>query len=340
MWYTECGPMGDVVLSSRVRLARNIKEIPFSSRMTEQQREQVVQSCKSAVLDGNSVLKDNMKFFDLDNMESSDKQALAECHILSPQMADGKQNHRGLLLSDDQKTSILINEEDHIRIQCMAAGFDLDGCLKQAGRVDDILEEALSFGFDERFGYLTCCPTNVGTGLRASVMVHLPALVMNNGMERIISSLSRLGMTVRGIYGEGSKALGNIFQISNQVTLGVTEDETVQKLTQLVQEVVDAERELRKKLFEANKIALRDRIMRSYGILTNAVSLSSEETMRMLSDIRLGVNLEIVTALNAEQVNEIMYRILPANIAKHYNLQSAADRDLKRSEIIKEYVKE
>ena len=340
MWYTECGPMGDVVLSSRVRLARNIKEIPFSSRMTEQQREQVVQSCKSAVLDGNSVLKDSMKFFDLDNMESSDKQALAECHILSPQMADGKQNHRGLLLSDDQKTSILINEEDHIRIQCMAAGFDLDGCLKQAGRVDDILEEALSFGFDERFGYLTCCPTNVGTGLRASVMVHLPALVMNNGMERIISSLSRLGMTVRGIYGEGSKALGNIFQISNQVTLGVTEDETVQKLTQLVQEVVDAERELRKKLFEANKIALQDRIMRSYGILTNAVSLSSEETMRMLSDIRLGVNLEIIATLNAEQVNEIMYRILPANIAKHYNLQSAADRDLKRSEIIKEYVKE
>nr|QGT51156.1 protein-arginine kinase [uncultured Firmicutes bacterium] len=339
MWYTECGPMGDVVLSSRVRLARNIKEIPFSSRMTEEQRAQVVQSCKAAVVDGNSALKDSMKFFDLDNMETSDKQALAECHILSPQMADGKQKHRGLLLSDDQKTSILINEEDHVRIQCMAAGFDLENCLKQAERVDDILEEELTFGFDERFGYLTCCPTNVGTGLRASVMVHLPALVMNNGMERIISSLSRLGMTVRGIYGEGSKALGNIFQISNQVTLGVTEEETVQKLTRLVQEVVDTERELRKKLFDANKIALQDRIMRSYGVLTNAVSLSSEETMRMLSDVRLGVNLEIISTLTAEQVNDMMYRILPANIVKHYNLQSAADRDLKRAEIIKEIVK-
>ena len=282
MWYTECGPMGDVVLSSRVRLARNMKEIPFSSRMTEEQRGQVAERCKAAVLDGNSAMKDSMKFFDLDHMEAGDKQALAECHILSPQMTDGKQ-HRGLILSDDQKTSILINEEDHVRIQCMGAGFDLENCLKQAERVDDILEEALTFGFDERFGYLTCCPTNVGTGLRASVMVHLPALVMNNGMERIISSLSRLGMTVRGIYGEGSKALGNIFQISNQVTLGVTEEETVQKLTRLVQEVVDTERELRKKLYENNKIALQDRVMRSYGILTNAVSLSSEETMRMAS---------------------------------------------------------
>lgn len=339
MWYTECGPMGDVVLSSRVRLARNIREIPFSSRMTEQQREQAVNQCKAAVMEGNSALKDSMKFFDLDSMEPSDKQALTECHILSPQMADGKQKHKGLILSDDQKTSILINEEDHVRIQCMTAGFDLESCLKQAERVDDIMEETLTFGFDERFGYLTCCPTNVGTGLRASVMVHLPALVMNNGMERIISSLSRLGMTVRGIYGEGSKALGNIFQISNQVTLGVTEEETVQKLTRLVQEVVDTERELRKKLYESNKIALQDRVMRSYGVLTNAVSLSSEETMRMLSDVRLGVNLEIISSLTAEQVNEMMYRILPANIIKHYNLTSAADRDLKRAEIIKEYVK-
>lgn len=338
MWYTECGPMGDVVLSSRVRLARNMKEIPFSSRMTEEQRGQVAERCKAAVLDGNSALKDSMKFFDLDHMEAWDKQALAECHILSPQMTDGKQ-HRGLILSDDQKTSILINEEDHVRIQCMGAGFDLENCLKQAERVDDILEEALTFGFDERFGYLTCCPTNVGTGLRASVMVHLPALVMNNGMERIISSLSRLGMTVRGIYGEGSKALGNIFQISNQVTLGVTEEETVQKLTRLVQEVVDTERELCKKLYENNKIALQDRVMRSYGILTNAVSLSSEETMRMLSDVRLGVNLKVISTLTAEQVNEMTYRILPANIVKHYNLLSAADRDLKRAEIIKEYTK-
>ena len=302
--------------------------------MTDEQRAEVVSRIrKAAEQDG----KEDLKFFDLDNMETCDKQALAECHILSPQMADGKK-HRGLLLSGDQKTSILINEEDHLRIQCMEPGFALDECLKRADELDDRLEATLDFGFDEMFGYLTCCPTNVGTGMRASVMLHLPALVMNGGMERIVSSLSRLGMTVRGIYGEGSKALGNIFQISNQVTLGVSEEETVQKLKQLVNEVVEAEREARAGIYSKNKIGLEDRICRSYGILTNAKMLNSEETMRMLSDVRWGVQLGIVPNLTAEDVNKIMYQILPANITKHYNLQSAADRDWKRAEIIRGYV--
>ena len=218
----------------------------------------------------------------------------------------------------------------------MEPGFEIDKCFDTANKIDDHIEESLDYAFDKDFGYLTCCPTNAGTGLRASVMVHLPGYVLTGKFNELAASLSQLGLTVRGIFGEGSKGLGNIFQISNQLTLGVLEEDITERLNQIVSEVVSNERELRRLLYKNDKYKLEDRIMRSYGILKNAVIMSSDEAMKRLSDIRLGVSLEIIKDIKYETLNEITYSILPANIIKNYNTANEFSRDLKRGEIIKE----
>lgn len=335
MWYTEYGTDGDVVLSSRVRLARNVKGVPFPRRANEEQQETVLSLCKEAVLESSSVLKNTVKFIDLSKMEDYEKQAIAERHLISPQMMENDIK-RGLLLSDDNKVSILLNEEDHIRIQVMEAGFDLDSCFEQANRIDDLMEETVDYAFDEQIGYLTCCPTNAGTGMRASVMVHLPALTMSRTINQVIDSLSQLGITVRGIFGEGSKATGHIYQISNQLTLGAAEEDILDKFKQIVTEVIDKEREMRRRLYAADQYRLEDRLMRSLGVLRHAVILSSGEAMRCLSDVRLGVDLGVISDVKPQTLNAITYEILPANIMKEYNLSDPTERDLKRAEIVKE----
>ena len=326
MWYTEVGKDGDVVLSSRVRLARNIKDIPFGNRMTEAHQDEVISRCKNALSD--------MKFISLEEMSDVEKTSLAERHLISLDMIENNRK-KGLLHNDECTVSVMLGEEDHIRIQAMKSGFCLDWCLDEANKVDDRLEESVEYGFSEKFGYLTCCPTNVGTGMRASVMLQLPALVMSGRMEGITSSLLKLGMTVRGIYGEGSKAIGDIFQISNQVTLGQTEEEIIQKLKQIVAEVVQKERETAKSLYEKNKYVLEDKVMRSYGMLKNAVILSSKEAMSALSDIRLGINLGIIKDISEERIISIIYAIQPASLIKENNIVSVSDRDIKRAEVVK-----
>lgn len=335
MWYTEFGTDGDVVLSSRVRLARNIKGIPFPRRANAKQQEEVLNRCKEAVLSKSGALAESVKFIDLSAMEDYEKQAIAERHLISPQMMENDIK-RGLLLSDDNKISILLNEEDHIRIQVMEAGFDLDSCFAQANRIDDLMEESIDYAFDEQIGYLTCCPTNAGTGMRASVMVHLPALTMSGTINRIIDSLTQLGVTVRGIFGEGSKATGHIYQISNQLTLGASEEDILDKFKQIVAEVIEKERTMRQRLYESDKYRLEDRLMRSLGTLRHAVILTSGEAMRCLSDVRFGVDLGLISDVKQETLNAVTYEVLPANIVKEYNLTDPTERDLKRAEIMKE----
>ncbi len=330
MWYTECGKDGDVVLSSRVRLARNIKGVPFPARADAEQQEQVLSQCKEALLG-----KEKMKFIDLSVMEAYEKQAIAERHLISPQMMDNNVK-RGILLSDDNKLSILLNEEDHLRIQVMEAGFDLDQCFVEANRVDDLVEASVTYAFDHKIGYLTCCPTNAGTGMRASVMVHLPALTMSGTVNQIIDSLAQLGMTVRGIFGEGSKAIGNLYQISNQLTLGAAEEDILEKFKQIIAEVIEKEREMRSRLLRTQKYKLEDRLMRSCGILRYAMILSSDEAMKRLSDVRMGVELGLIKDIAMETINGLIYEILPANIMQRYNLADPTERDLKRAEIVKE----
>ena len=283
MWYNEFGKDGDVVLSSRVRLARNLDGVPFPLAANEKQQEEVLDKCRGALLDkGDNTLEElDLKFIDLSKMEDYEKQAIAECHLISPQMINNDKR-RGLILSGDSRVSIMINEEDHLRIQCMEPGSEIEKCFDTANKIDDHIEESLDYAFDKDFGYLTCCPTNAGTGLRASVMVHLPGYVLTGKFNELAASLSQLGLTVRGIFGEGSKGLGNIFQISNQLTLGVLEEDITERLNQIVSEVVSNERELRRLLYKNDKYKLEDRIMRSYGILKNAVIMSSDEAMKRL----------------------------------------------------------
>jgi protein arginine kinase len=339
MWYREYGTDGDVVLSSRVRLARNIQGIPFPRRTNEEQQEQVLSLCKDAMLKSENDWSKSISYIDLSLMEDYEKQAIAEKHIISPQMMENNRK-RGILLSGDNKISILLNEEDHIRIQVMEAGFELEQCFQEANRVDDWMEQTVDYAFDEQIGYLTCCPTNAGTGMRASVMVHLPALTMSGTINRVIDSLNQLGVTVRGIFGEGSKATGHIYQISNQLTLGAAEEDIIEKFKQIITEVIAKEREMRQRLYQTDKFRLEDRLMRSYGILRHAVILTSGEAMKCLSDVRLAVDLGLITDLKPEILNAVTYEILPANIMKEYNLANPADRDLKRAEIVRERMSE
>lgn len=331
MWYTECGKDSDVVLSSRVRLARNIKGIPFPERETAEQQEKVIELCRNAA-ENSSI---GLDYIDIGAMKDYERQAIAECHLISPQMMD-TDIKRAVLLSKDSSVSILVNEEDHLRIQCMAAGFDIETCFAQANRIDDAIEEKADYAFDSQFGYLTCCPTNMGTGMRASVMVHLPALTASGSINSIIDSLGQLGMTVRGIFGEGSKATGNIYQISNQLTLGETEENILERFEQIITEVIDKERSLRSRIYEADKYRIEDKLLRSFGVLINAVILSSSEAMSRLSDVRFAVELGIIKGVTPEQLNTATYAILPANIVKAYNITSASERDIKRAQLIKE----
>ncbi len=326
MWYTKFGNMGDVVLSSRVRLARNIEKIPFGKKMTAENRNQVIEMCKSALSD--------LKFIDLENMDKIERLALSECHLISPEIASSD-DKCGILTNEPCDLCIMLCEEDHIRIQAMCEGFDLNKCIKTANSIDDRLDAALPIAFDGRFGYLTCCPTNTGTGLRASVMVHLPALTENGSIEALVRNLSKLGFTVRGIYGEGSQALGNIYQISNQVTMGISEAETIERLNQAVGEIIQKERLAGQQIFSSGRYRLEDRIMRARGLLENSRIMTSNEAMNLLSDVRWGINLGIIKDIDLETLSEAMYKTLPANIAKTCNTTNSIERDLKRSEVLR-----
>ena len=329
MWYTKFGNMGDVVLSSRVRLARNIEKTPYGSKMTEENRSQVIEMCKSALPD--------MKFIDLSNMSQLERLALSECHLISPEIA-ASSDKCGILTIEPCNLCIMLCEEDHIRIQAMCEGLDLERCLNEAYKIDDKLDSTLPIAFDAKFGYLTCCPTNTGTGLRASVMVHLPALTESGNIDALVRSLTKHGITVRGIYGEGSAALGNIYQISNQITMGISEEETIEKLNQVINEIIQKEREVGQQLYAANRYRLEDRIMRGKGILENSRFMTSKEAMNLLSDVRWGINLGIIQDINLETLADAMYKTLPANIAKTYNLTNADERDLKRSEVLRKTI--
>ena len=330
MWYTKFGNAGDVVLSSRVRLARNLADLPFGAKMTKSQRDELLDRAKKALPD--------LKYIEVSALSDSEKTALCECHLISPDMAANKERC-AVLVNNDCTVAVMVGEEDHFRIQAMKEGFSLKECLNEANRTDDELEEKENIGFSERFGYLTCCPTNVGTGMRASVMVHLPALTECGKINAVISSLAKLGITVRGIYGEGSRALGNIYQISNQVTLGVSEEETIDKMTQVVTELIEQERSLGRKLYESRKLQFEDRVCRALGTLNYSRILTSNEAMNLVSDVRWGVNLGIIKNISLETLSELLYNTMPANMVKNYNLTDPTERDMKRSELFREGLK-
>lgn len=326
----------DIVMSTRIRLARNLNGYRFPASFSENEALQIDQAITAVLIDEDNALNKKFTSISMANLSELDRQLLVEKHLISPNLAKST-SHGSVLLSDDEGISVMVNEEDHIRIQCLFNGLQLQEAYAQADAIDRLLEKDLPYAFDEQFGYLTSCPTNTGTGLRASVMMHLPALTMTNQMAKIIQAIMRVGMVVRGIYGEGSEALGNVYQISNQTTLGKSEEEIRNDLQSIVEQIIQKEREAREMLLQNKQPALADKLFRSLGVLSFARIISSEEAARCLSDVRLGIDLGIITTVDVSILHECMIFIQPAFIQKYArNALQPNERDVFRAKLIRE----
>ncbi|WP_128896465.1 protein arginine kinase [Longirhabdus pacifica] len=338
-WMRGGGTDADIVISSRIRLARNIGQYPFPMLATDQQANNVLEEVSKVLQQRDLNDIQNFEILKLNDMDKLEKRVLVEKHLISPNLANDARNG-GVLLSENEAISIMINEEDHLRIQCLSPGLQLDQSFQLASEIDDVFEQQLDYAFDEKRGYLTSCSTNVGTGLRASVMLHLPALVLTQQINRILSAVNQVGLTVRGIYGEGSEAIGNLFQVSNQITLGQSEEEIIENLYSVVKQIIEHERSARATLLDEQYTSIIDRSMRSYGILSHAHIIDSKEAAQRLSDIRLGIDLGMITNVSANILNELMVMTQPGFLQTYAGKNlNAEERDIRRAEMIREHIK-
>lgn len=336
-WMKPDGPEADIALSSRIRLARNLPRIPFPRFAAKSQLEEVLNAVERVTAKSDVV--GHLDFIRLGNLSPLERAVLVEKHLISPQHAEDPE-YKAVALRNDEIISVMVNEEDHLRIQVLQPGLSLDKAWELANKVDDFYESELDFAFSETRGYLTACPTNVGTGMRASAMLHLPALVMTDQMKRVIAASSQIGLAVRGFYGEGTEAIGNMFQISNQVTLGHSEGEIIRHLTAAARQIIEQERNARAALFHDVRLPLEDRIYRAYGLLSNARNLTSEEAMRLLSDVRLGVDLGLIKEIGIPLLNELLVAIRPASLQKLVGGSLTPEaRDVQRAALIREKIR-
>ncbi|MFY0544937.1 protein arginine kinase [Brevibacillus sp. H7] len=335
-WMNGNGPDSDIVISTRLRIARNLRQHPFPMLATDSQAEEVVKKVAEVGKSEAMSKKGPFQLIYMEQLNPLEKRVLVEKHLISPHLAE--ESRKGaVLLSEDESISIMINEEDHIRIQVLLPGFQLNEAWEIGTKIDDIFEKQLNYAFDEKRGYLTSCPTNVGTGIRASVMLHLPALVMTQQISRILQAINQVGLVVRGLYGEGSEALGNLFQLSNQVTLGMSESDILSNLYSVAKQIIEQERVSRRYLQENSRIALEDRIFRSYGILKFARTVESKEAAQRLSDIRLGIDLGIIQNSSPFVLNELLVMTQPGFLQQYAGQKLTPEqRDERRARLIRE----
>jgi len=333
-WLLGTGDESMVVLSTRVRLARNMAGIIYPAAADAETRDKVVNYFESAMSKSDR-LKEG-KLVRAADLDSLDRDFLIERHLISPAfMLD--ESSRALYIGPEEQVSIMVNEEDHLRIQAMAPGLDADLPAKVAGEFDSEISNFLEFDYDSDFGFLTACPTNVGTGMRASVLIHLPGLVITKDIDRVIAKITKMGVAVRGFYGEGTDVLGNLFQISNQNTLGVSENETMELITEVARSIIKDEVNARNRLIEEASDQIEDKIWRAYGILKHARVLTSEEVMNLLSAVRLGVAMEIIDSVEIPRINEILLLSQPAHLQKYYDENMDSDRrDAVRAAMVRE----
>lgn len=335
-WMRGDGPDSDIVISSRVRIARNLREYPFPMLATNQQAAEVLEQLKKVSTHEDLSLISNFTYISLSELDDLDKRVLVEKHLISPNLAEESRGG-AVMMSENEAISIMINEEDHLRIQCLCSGFQVKEAWNLANQVDDIFESMVDYAFDEARGYLTSCPTNVGTGIRASVMLHLPALVLTNQINRIIAAITQVGLTVRGLYGEGSEAIGNMFQLSNQITMGQSEEEIIDNLHSVVIQIVGHERAARATLLSESKLKITDRVSRSFGILSHAMTMESKEAAQRLSDVRLGVDLEIIQGVSPAVLNEMLVMTQPGFLQRIAGKALEPDeRDIRRAKLIRD----
>lgn len=331
-------PESDIVISSRVRMARNIESISFPHYLDREKSEDVVDRVYKAINRGNLCLENEFKLIKMDEIDIIERSNYVERHLISPSLAKNVSGG-AVLINNEETVGIMINEEDHIRIQCLYPGLQLEKCFNMADKIDDLLEESIVYAFDEQLGYLTSCPTNVGTAIRTSVMLHLPGLGLTGYINGVINTANKIGLAVRGIYGEGTEYLGDIYQISNQITLGMSEEEIITNLKDVTLQIIQNERIAWEKLLDTKSIELEDKVYRSYGTLKNARLLSSKEAMQLISDVKLGVNLKLINGISIEQLNRLITIIQPGYLQKHFKSQlTGIERDAKRAQLTRENI--
>lgn len=332
-WYNVSAPQDDIAVSTRIRLARNINGIPFPSKMTEKQFDEVNEKVRKAIVESNTPFSKSLKFIYMKDIPENERLAMVERHIISRDFAANYEN-RAIIISEDESVCVMIGEEDHIRIQVILAGLQLEEAYNIAESIDSLLCGSLDIAFDNNLGFLTECPTNLGTGLRASVMLHLPVLENNGEMVALADSVSKIGLTVRGMYGEGTKALASLYQISNQITLGISEKTAIENLKIITTQLMDKERACREQI---SKIKIEDLSMRALGILKSARIISSKEMMDKLSDVKLGSSMGLV-AVPTSPI-KLIIECQPYMLMKKYGTLTTEDRDIKRAEEIREALK-
>jgi protein arginine kinase len=312
-WLRGTGPESDIVISSRVRLARNLAAFPFTNRASSYQKAEIESQLRDRI--AKLELDPRLGYLNLPGLSTLDRQFLVERQLISRELASAE-GPRGVALGPQETVSVMVNEEDHIRLQVMRSGFTLDETWQQIDKVDDLLEERVGYAFSDEFGYLTACPTNVGTGMRASVMLHLPALEHTKQIEKVFRALQKINLAVRGLYGEGSRASGHFYQISNQVTLGKSETNILNEIHSVIPQIITYERQARGAWLRDNRQGLQDKIARAYGTLCSATMMTSEETMELLSFVRLGINLGLIDDITIPTVNELFIHTQPAHLQK------------------------
>jgi len=332
-WLKGTGPHSDIVISSRIRFARNIDKMPLPHRANKKQAAEVLAMVEAAVPRIEALRLSSV--FRLADIDSVEKQFLIERHLMSYEQAQ-KNNSKAVIIDEEEVVAIMVNEEDHLRIQVMQSGFNLYEAWNIINRIDDGFSKELPYAFLADWGYLTSCPTNTGTAMRGSVMLHLPALVMTRQINQVLAAISKLSFTTRGLYGEGTQATGNFFQISNQVSLGQSETDIIENINGLIRQVIEQENVSRQGLLQQNRSMLEDKVNRSLGILKSAHIISSQETTDLLSLVRLGIDMGMVKDINRRAINELFILTQPAHLQKIENKKlTSPERDVKRAELIR-----
>ena len=331
-WYDSIKNTDDVVISSRVRLARNLEKYPFPPKL-DRDSSQKVALCIKEALDEN--YSEKLEFVEMD--KCTNKNVLVEEHIISPDFCNENGLYKALVTSEDGNLSIMINEEDHVRIQSIFSGFNLDRAYEKASGADDAMMKNVSFAFDDKYGFLTSCPTNLGTGLRASVMLHLPAISKTGYIKYLVNLMTKIGLCVRGLYGEGSEAKGCMYQLSNQITLGMSEEDTIKKLKSAVEQIVEKERETRKLLLENSGSDILDNLWRSYGMLRYAYKMDTKEATRLISNVRLAGSCGVIPECKNVNLIKLLFEIMPSHIMQRFpDATDEFKRDKYRADIIRQ----
>ena len=326
-WLRGNGPMSEIVISSRIRLARNVSGFPFLTRCTRHQRQQLESTVRETILGAN--MAPQVLYVDLDAAPEVDRNLLVERHLISKPHAVAE-GARGVAIAENETISIMVNEEDHLRIQVLRSGLQLEEAWEQINKVDDQLESKLDWAFHPRFGYLTACPTNVGTGIRVSVMLHLPALKLTGEIEKVFRAAKEMRLAVRGLYGEGTEATGDFYQISNQTTLGKSEDDIISDFKHVViPKIIEYEHIARRTLLSDRTVALDDKVARALGVLRSARLIASEETLLLLSHLRMGVHMGRVKDIDMRTINELFLLTQPAHLQKLHGRK--LDGDMRRA---------